>query len=69
MMAGSFFRAATWLTLIMCEQVLAALGRKLGAADVTKVTDKVLDDRGRKKLAELIAGGDAAPAAGGALSR
>ncbi len=51
------------------EQVLAALGRKLCAGDVTKVTDKVLDDRGRKKLAELIAGGDLPPATGGALSR
>ena len=50
-------------------QVLAALGRKVGAADATKVTDKLLDDRGRKKLAELIAGGDRPPVTGGALSR
>ncbi len=71
-MAGSRLaccEAATWLMLIICEQVLAALGRKLGAADVTKVTDKLLDDRGRKKLAELIAGGNAVQATGGALSR
>ena len=41
-------------------QVLAAFGHKVGAAEVTKVTDKVLDDTRRKKLADLIAGGGAA---------
>ena len=49
--------------------MLAAVGRKLSSADVMKVTDKLLDDRGRKKLAELIAGGDAPQLTGGALSR
>ena len=49
--------------------MLAAFGRKLSSADVTKVTDKLLDDRGQKKLAELIAVGDAPQLNGAALSR
>lgn len=42
---------------------MAAFGRKLGAAEVGKTTDKLLDDGRRKKLGEMIAGGTPAAAA------